>query len=1522
MRQIIAILLFIGLSEGALAQCLSPSNYLANNITTNSIDIDLNASGNGPWEIEYGPAGFTIGSGVTISSSANIVSLTNLSSATAYRVYIRRQCGSQTSAWSSFTFSTSCGTVLNAPITFNFEGAVWQSPTNPTGTGNVGNCWIVSPLGTNTFWAAGPPHDTRLTTGPLGDHSSGFGTFIHLNGLGISQDSISNIQSPAINLQGLSDPKLKFWYHLYGAGIDSLEVLIRTNNSIHWDTIHTFKGPSHFSQEEPWLSRDLSLQSYIDSTIYLQFVGYGKGTDVQMAIDDLSFYDALDCLAPSFFRNISNDESSVLLDWDAGSGSSQVLEYGPKGFTLGNGTQLLVGAPPYRVSNLTANTSYDFYLRDNCGSSQFSAWTAALEVNTDCTPITAPYSDDFEGAAWPNGALNACWDRYEYLDFKWQIGPPSLNYVQSGPGPNNHTPGGSQFIVADRPNQKGNARSSLTTPLFDLDTISNPELIFWSHMFGLQITAFDIAVDSGDGFIQLKRIIGSQQLSKSAPWTEQIIELPGYGGKKVKFKFTAIASSNWSSLARIAIDDFYIGEAPPCRKPTDLQLDHLSFSEASISWLSGGATNWIVRLQTNGTSNTLSSTTSNPLFLNQLQPGTEYTIWVRDSCGPGLVSDWSAPLDFKTYCLPDSAPYFQDFESSPFQVQNSWFSTGTLHPCWERSHELGAIWQPSPASILPNNLLPAADHTTGSGKYIGGSLFLGNGTNEPTSFTSPHIDLSGLSRPELSFWYFLGGYSFSSNQIQVEINDGSGWQNIHTLFGPQQFSTSAAWIEQILDLSSYKDDTIRLRFISIGDNLYSTSAGGIDDISIYNNPSCLPPSDLEALSVGSTEAALKWTTGGANDWIVKHKPDGGNFQFQTTAINDSFALSGLSPGTRYEIWVRDSCGADVSIWHGPIYIITDCYPVGVPFYESFDGLSWQTASSTSNAGTIDNCWQRSDSLKKVWLPETGTSSSSISGPANSRSGTGNYMMAEVLSAPGSNASPNELSSPLIHISGLQQPELNFWYHLFGPQIQKLLVYAEQSDDSRILLDSLVGQQQSSKTALWLQKTISLSAFKGDTLKIVFVAKTGNGSGKINIALDDVEIVDGLCNDPLSLSASNITLSSANLHWSSGSAHSNIEYGLAGFSLGSGTSIFAVSSGHVLNGLQPFTTYEFYVQDSCRNSLSGWTGPYSFTTACSAPIANFNHQGANLNLSFDASSSQGFGLNFTWDFGDGNSGTGLNPNHTYSSAGFYNVQLISVDTCGLSDTIIKNIQVCEAPQAVIHYTRSGLQVSFDGFASSGASQYYWDLGPGGIALGDSVSATFPAKGNYTVMLVVTNDCGARDTTILRILICDKPTASFTTNISTFNNILVVNFDGTASTFADSFVWDFGDGTKDSTSLTPTHVYPTNSLNYVVSLITTADCGLSDTLAHPLSGPIGLNENSASLVSVFPNPADKRIEVLCKDRNLEGKDFIWQDASGKTYAVPLLSAETGHFIFNVSHLAAGEYLLGWSSAKSGVVKITIL
>ncbi|HLU80847.1 MAG TPA: T9SS type A sorting domain-containing protein [Flavobacteriaceae bacterium] len=82
--------------------CPDPSNLTASNITEDSVDISWTENGTATeWELEYGPDGFTQGSGTVVPDNDGTLgeTLTGLTSATEYDVYVRSICGAETSNW-------------------------------------------------------------------------------------------------------------------------------------------------------------------------------------------------------------------------------------------------------------------------------------------------------------------------------------------------------------------------------------------------------------------------------------------------------------------------------------------------------------------------------------------------------------------------------------------------------------------------------------------------------------------------------------------------------------------------------------------------------------------------------------------------------------------------------------------------------------------------------------------------------------------------------------------------------------------------------------------------------------------------------------------------------------------------------------------------------------------------------------------------------------------------------------------------------------------------------------------------------------------------------------------------------------------------------------------------------------------------------------------------------------------------------------------------------------------------------
>jgi PKD repeat protein len=232
---------------------------------------------------------------------------------------------------------------------------------------------------------------------------------------------------------------------------------------------------------------------------------------------------------------------------------------------------------------------------------------------------------------------------------------------------------------------------------------------------------------------------------------------------------------------------------------------------------------------------------------------------------------------------------------------------------------------------------------------------------------------------------------------------------------------------------------------------------------------------------------------------------------------------------------------------------------------------------------------------------------------------------------------------------------------------------------------------------------------------------------------------------------------------------------------------------------------------------------------STPVPSFTYSPSNPSafstVSFDASSSRDDGTitNYSWQFGDGSSGSGVRPSHQFRSAGDYQVTLTVTDDRNLSASVTRTVTVSAAglPTADFSFspTRPGPKqvVFFNGSASKAATgrtivSYEWDLGNGRGADGVTVTTSYAAPGSFAVTLVVTDDAGQTASTTKSVPVEEGAPGSAVASFSfsptdPVAGVTRVFFNGSASTAAAgiaSYEWDLGDGAT-ATGITTDHVY---------------------------------------------------------------------------------------------------------------------
>lgn len=248
--------------------------------------------------------------------------------------------------------------------------------------------------------------------------------------------------------------------------------------------------------------------------------------------------------------------------------------------------------------------------------------------------------------------------------------------------------------------------------------------------------------------------------------------------------------------------------------------------------------------------------------------------------------------------------------------------------------------------------------------------------------------------------------------------------------------------------------------------------------------------------------------------------------------------------------------------------------------------------------------------------------------------------------------------------------------------------------------------------------------------------------------------------------------------------------------------------------------------------------------------------------FDASASSNSGAacnsacTYTWDFGDGTSGSGVTVVHQYRTVGTFVARLTITDSRGAQSTTSRSLNIAAGTPPTVSFTVSppspgvNQTIFFNASASRAAAgrtivSYLWDFGKGSTGSGVTVTKTYDAPGSYVVTLRVTDDAGSITNSTQTITVgaaASNPTATLTFSPTTPGPTTSVFFDGSASRPASApivqyrFTW--GDNTPDTvtTSATATHTFggPTGR-TYIVRLTVTDSEGRegTTTVSVPIS-----------------------------------------------------------------------------------------
>ncbi len=691
-----------GLIIGPPPTCPAATAVTAGTVTSGGATISwTNGSGSiASTLIEYGPAGFTPGTGTVVNNVTSPYVLTGLNPATNYTVYVRHACtgGNGNSFYAGpAAFTTLCATFV-APFLQTF-GAPPTAPGLP-------NCWTNNTASTTQIWrfangTGNPATDPDYAVENVTDHTTGTGFFAWYDG-SYPTNNIA-LTTPNIDITPLSQPYFSYFVYSYNTNDAARNILTaQAWNGTSWITLGNFSGSFNGWQEIGYSLVGLGLPSVTQFRIvFNQTTSGGSAFYNDMLVDDVRVGEAPACPAPSGLTLVSTGAFSATLSWTSGNGvnlAGATIEYGAPGFTPGTGTQVAVtGTSPFTVTGLSPSTTYSFYIFENCGVDGNSYYSSPTSGATACVPVVAPYLMTF-GA--PPAAPNFpnCWaNSTTVATDQWKIangtGNPAADPDYAVENVTDHTTGSGFFAWID--GSYTTANRAMVSPLIDISNLNVPYFDFWIYSYNTNDVARNSVtaqVFNGTQWVTLGTYTGNNNNWVLVEYDLSTLTLPNIIQLRLVWNPTAVGGTAFYN--DILVDDFRVGEAPTCRRPNNIAAINVTDFTAQVSFsaIPNGVSytiEWGPAGFTPGTGTTAVTTTS-PYTITGLTPVTNYAFYITTNCGPvdGL-SGIAGPTTFTTECTPfptlgnsintpivvNSLPYFNGGST-----QTCFTSTSTLRP--------------------------------------------------------------------------------------------------------------------------------------------------------------------------------------------------------------------------------------------------------------------------------------------------------------------------------------------------------------------------------------------------------------------------------------------------------------------------------------------------------------------------------------------------------------------------------------------------------------------------------------------------------------------------------------------------------------------------------------------------------------------------------------------------------------------------------------------------------------------------
>ncbi len=695
----------------------------------------------------------------------------------------------------------------------------------------------------------------------------------------------------------------------------------------------------------------------------------------------------------------------------------------------------------------------------------------ASNAQTDCTSLSIPYAENFDGytgnatstsapTGYPAITLPDCWS---FL----QMSSTTSTYPQV------FLSSSSTYAVS------GNClffKSSKDSALFALmPAISSSaalQLSFTYRNEGTSASNGTILVGYLTDATDVSTFVALDSCDRTTTKTVKDVTIPTgtlSNGARLAFMYRGGTSNNYYA----SIDNVSLDVAPTCIKVTGLAaVDSMTTSSSvTLAWtdaINSGATYTIYNMA--DTSVVATAITGTSYTITGLDANTLYNFAVMTDCGGGDESDLTMPVSVRTACSIFTTPYTWTFED---------MTASATPTCWNKVGDGSA------------NVMNSTSNTHDGSQYL---RFSGSTSN---LVVLPEVD-EEISDLQLRFWTRPESFT-NTNCGTFSVGYVTNIADASTFVEVANYAYS--------DFSAYTEKTVYFTNAPMGARMAMRHNAGstswywyVDDVTVEVVPNCIPVSGLTVSDITATDATLNWI-GNADGYTIYDMSDTSVYQYTTDTTVTLYALDAM---TAYTFGVAANCGSDESDIV-TISFNTACTAVTLPFTEDFEATS----------GTVA-CW--STDGPGNWVIATGdysASTGSYSGSTNAKiqhSSTGNA---------------TKLISPALDLNGANGVQLVYAHiqRSWSGDQDELRVYYRTSDSTAWIQAA----EYTNEISSWTVDNVILPA---TTYQVAFEMTDGYGYG---VAIDSVvfnPIMGDYCAPVAALTVDSVSTTSVSLSWTS------------------------------------------------------------------------------------------------------------------------------------------------------------------------------------------------------------------------------------------------------------------------------------------------------------------------------------------------------------------------------------------------------